>query len=193
MFKFFVYFKFIHLSENLLESVVYKNQQDLATVLSHLERSFHSMLTNNLTKDASEFVSALKTWDMIVRFARAHNAPLPSFFLRFLASHDSWIEFILVGQIFSYPSDQVDEIKYVIKNSIFLFCVKLITNSFQMLDIIRLFENFNIREHLLLSLNNPHLLSSNSSVETLEVKSQDSRQSLYFKIGVKRNVSRSLN
>ena len=98
----------INFLENLLESVVYKNQQDLATVLLYLERSFNSILTTNLIKEVVEFVSALKTWDIIVRFARAHNASLPTSLLRFLAMHDAWIEFILVGQIFSYPSDQVN-------------------------------------------------------------------------------------
>lgn len=87
---------------------MYKNQQDLMTVLSHLERSFNSSLIINLIKEPREFVLALKTWDIIVRFARAHNATIPTLFLKFLASHDMWFEYILVGQIFSYPSEQVN-------------------------------------------------------------------------------------
>lgn len=151
---------------NLLESVVYKDQEDLITVLSYLERGFNLSLITNLIKEPREFVSALKTWDIIVRFARAHNATIPTLFLEFLASNDMWFEYLLVGQIFSYPSEQI-------------------------LEKIVLFKNPNLREHLILSLNNPYLLSSNPIEEDSKVKTQDSRQSLYNKIGVKQNSPES--
>lgn len=93
---------------NLLENVVYKNQTDLKTVISYLEQSFQKHLLNKiLTRNDEQFVEALKTWDIIVRFAQVHNCILPDILLKYLADHDLWFEFVAVSHIFAYPINQV--------------------------------------------------------------------------------------
>ncbi|XP_012135133.2 spatacsin isoform X4 [Megachile rotundata] len=150
---------------NLLENIVYKNEDDLKTVMSHLENSFKTNFTENIIEDSQQFVKILKIWDVIVRFARAHNFPLPVSLLTFLANHNYWFEFTLVSDIFAYPLDQVLE------------------NAKYMEDTI-------LGEHLLTCLSNTHLTKCQSAVcSEHKVKSRDVRQSLYYKIGVKQSGS----
>jgi hypothetical protein len=94
--------------EGLLRSIIYNNNHhDLQLVLNYLERSFNSYLNAKMINDSNEFIEALCTWDVIVRFAKIHNASLPTSLLKFLASLDAWFQFVLVGQIFSYSIQQV--------------------------------------------------------------------------------------
>ncbi|XP_011500198.1 PREDICTED: spatacsin [Ceratosolen solmsi marchali] len=145
--------------ESLLRSVIYNNHHhDLQLVLSYLERSFHSCLNTKMIKDSNEFIDALCTWDVIVRFAKIHNASLPISLLKFLASIDAWFEFVLVGHIFSYPIHQ-------------------------MLQCVQNFESIALREHLLLSLNNnqlldKHLFNENENVKDNGIEENDSFQEL---------------
>ncbi|XP_001601258.1 spatacsin [Nasonia vitripennis] len=155
--------------ENLLESVIYNNHQDLKQVLNYLETSFHSRLDMQMINNNEEFIQALCTWDVIVRFARMHNTSLPTSLLKFLASHDAWFEFILVGHIFGYPINQITE------------CVQN-------------FDSISLKEHLLLSLNNPQLLrqslsNGNHKLKNEKIRERDSRQTLYNEIGVKYSTS----
>jgi len=93
---------------NLLENVVYKNQTDLISVISYLEQSFQKHLLDKiLTRNSEQFIEALKTWNIIVRFAQVHNCVLPDTLLKYLADHDLWFEFIAVSHIFAYPINQV--------------------------------------------------------------------------------------
>lgn len=98
-----------HSTGNLLENVVYKNHQtDLKFVISYLEQSFQKHLLDKiLLHNSEQFVEALKTWEIIVRFAQVHNCVLPDILLRYLADHDLWFEFIAVSHIFAYPINQV--------------------------------------------------------------------------------------
>ncbi|XP_014476874.1 PREDICTED: spatacsin [Dinoponera quadriceps] len=141
---------------NLLENVIYKNLHDLKSVMSYLEQSFQKhLLDDTLTSDDIQFVEALRTWDIIVRFARVHNSTLPSILLKYLANHDLWFEFVTVSQIFAYPTKQV-------------------------LENAKLFDNASIREHLLTCLSNSKLSKAQPCNE-LKLKSRDSRHSLYNK------------
>lgn len=93
---------------NLLENVVYKNQTDLMSVISYLEQSFQKHLLDKiLTRNNEQFIEALKTWDIIVRFAQVHNCVLPDTLLKYLADHDLWFEFVAVSHIFAYPANRV--------------------------------------------------------------------------------------
>ncbi|XP_018364335.1 PREDICTED: spatacsin isoform X1 [Trachymyrmex cornetzi] len=149
---------------NLLENVVYKNQTDLKTVMLYLEQSFQKYLVDK-TFDNAQFVETLKTWDIIVRFARVHNCVLPEILLKYLVDHDLWFEFVAVCDIFSYPKAQV-------------------------LENTKLFNNASIREHLLTCLSNDKLSKSEPYNE--KTKSQDPRQSSsrqHKKVGTKENKS----
>ncbi|XP_014213188.1 spatacsin [Copidosoma floridanum] len=126
--------------EKLLESIVYNNEKDLRLVLSYLERSFDSHLNAETIEDKDRFFQALRTWDLVVRFAGAHNTSLPTSLLKFLARHDCWFEFVLVGQIFAYPAHQ-------------------------MIDCAQFFDNASLREHLLLALSNSRLGNSSSECQ----------------------------
>lgn len=87
---------------------MYKKQTDLKSVISYLEQSFQKHLLDKiLTRDNELFVEALKTWDIIVRFAQVHNCVLPDMLLKYLANHDLWFEFVAVSHIFTYPTNQV--------------------------------------------------------------------------------------
>ncbi|KAL6426524.1 hypothetical protein ACFW04_009151 [Cataglyphis niger] len=141
---------------NLLENVVYKKQTDLKSVISYLEQSFQKHLLNKiLTRNDEQFVEALKTWDIIVRFAQVHNCVLPDILLKYLADHDLWFEFVAVSHIFAYPINQV-------------------------LENVQLFNNASIREHLLMCFNNSKLSKSEPCNEQ---KSRDARQSRQRKVG----------
>lgn len=94
-------------SESLLESVMYNNERDLKTILNYLEQSYRGLLTKNLIENEDEFAKALMQWNIIVQFARSHNATIPVSLLNFFASHNAWMEFLLVCHIFSYPMEQV--------------------------------------------------------------------------------------
>ncbi|XP_078044398.1 LOW QUALITY PROTEIN: spatacsin [Augochlora pura] len=150
---------------NLLENIIYENKNDLKTVISYFEDSFREDVSVTSIEDSQQFVHVLKIWDIIVRFARSHGSTLPTSFIKFLANHDHWFEFLLVCQIFSYPMDQV-------------------------LDNVKYFEDAIIREHLLTCLTNPRLTKVQSAVHTdQKIKSRDVRQPLYHKIGVKQSES----
>lgn len=87
---------------------MYKNQTDLKSVISYLEQSFQKhLLDKTFMCDNTQFVEALKIWDVIVRFARVHNHVLPDTLPKYLADHDLWFEFIAVCHIFAYPKIQV--------------------------------------------------------------------------------------
>lgn len=86
---------------------MYRNEDNLKTVISYLENSFQTNYTENLINDSQQFIKVLKIWDIIVRFAKAHNFPLPISLLKFLASQNHWFEFVLVCHIFNYPLNQV--------------------------------------------------------------------------------------
>ncbi|XP_015111289.1 spatacsin isoform X2 [Diachasma alloeum] len=117
---------------DLLESVAYQNTKDLEILLNHLEQSFAVEFTSVSMSNVSDFVQSLKSWEFVVRFARAHNALFPVSFLKYLARGNHWFEFVLVGNIFRYPLEQV------LENAAY-------------------FEDPTIREHLLISLSNSHL------------------------------------
>ncbi|XP_031835040.1 spatacsin isoform X2 [Nomia melanderi] len=150
---------------NLLENVIYKNENDLNTVMSYLENSFKKNIRENLVENSQQFVNILKIWDVIVRFAKIHNFSLPTCLLKSLARQNQWFEFLLVCQTFSYPLNQV-------------------------LDNAKYFEDMIIKEHLLTCLNNAQLIKSQSAIHSdQKIKSRDVRQSLYYKIGVKQSGS----
>ncbi|KAF3424657.1 hypothetical protein E2986_01902 [Frieseomelitta varia] len=150
---------------NLLENIMYRNEDDLKTVISYLESSFQTNCTENLINNSQQFIKILKIWDIIVRFAKAHNFPLPISLLKFLASQNHWFEFVLVCHIFNYPLNQV-------------------------LENTKYFEDTVLREHLLTCLCNIQLTKSQLAAHSEQkIKSRDVRQSLYYKIGVKQSGS----
>lgn len=98
----------LYVTGNLLENVVYKNQNDLKAVISYIEQSFQKLLLDKtITSDSVRFIQALRTWDIVVRFAQSHNCILPNMLPKYLASHDLWFEYIAVCDIFAYPTKQV--------------------------------------------------------------------------------------
>ncbi|XP_074094881.1 spatacsin [Cotesia typhae] len=137
---------------DLLESITYHNSpKDLAIITNYLEDSFKNECITSMS-NVSEFISALKSWDFIVQFSCIHNTKFPSLFLKYLAKNNFWFEFVLVGHIFGYPLEQI-------------------------FDKAELFKNKNIREHLLISLNNSHLLAETYSRVNLPlIKLPDTRQ-----------------
>ncbi|CAD6223033.1 GSCOCG00005360001-RA-CDS [Cotesia congregata] len=119
-----------------------------ATAANYIKTKLDLPISNNV----SEFISALKSWDFIVQFSCIHNTKFPSLFLKYLAKNNYWFEFVLVGHIFGYPLEQI-------------------------FDKAELFKNKNIREHLLISLNNSHLLAETYSRVNLPlIKLPDTRQ-----------------
>ncbi|XP_039304859.1 spatacsin isoform X2 [Solenopsis invicta] len=151
---------------NLLENVVYKNQTDLKSVILYLEQSFQKYLADEaFTCDSAQFVEALKMWDIIIRFARVHNCGLPDTLPKYLADRDLWFEFIVVCHIFAYPVIQV-------------------------LENAKLFNNANVREHLLTCLSNDKLGKflpyDEQKTESHNTKQSSSKQR---KIGAKGNES----
>ncbi|PBC28068.1 Spatacsin [Apis cerana cerana] len=150
---------------NLLENIIYGNEDDLKTVMAYLESSFQKNFVESLINDSQQFINILKIWDVIVRFARMHNFSLPISLLKFLANQNYWFEFVLVCQIFNYSLNQV-------------------------LENTKHFEDTILREHLLTCLCNVQLMKSQLAVYSEQkIKSRDVRQSLYYKIGVKQNES----
>ncbi|XP_035737182.1 spatacsin-like isoform X2 [Vespa mandarinia] len=149
--------------EHLLESIMFKNQNNLQTIMLYLENSFQSYLNDNVINEVTMFFDALRTWEFIVQFARTHDFFLPDTLLKYLAQKDLWFEFILVGHVFAYPTSQI-------------------------LTLAKEFQNINIREHLLTCLNteSTNVVLLHSKHET-KLKSRDARQSLYCKIGLKQN------
>ncbi|XP_034936276.1 spatacsin [Chelonus insularis] len=119
---------------DLLESVTYQNSKNLAILMSHLERSFKNECDNVSINDVDKFITVLKSWNLIIQFASLHNTIYPSLFLKYFARNKLWFEFVLVGHIFSYPLEQ------------------LLENAAE-------FKDLNIREHLLISLSNSHILA----------------------------------
>ncbi|XP_023290455.1 spatacsin isoform X2 [Orussus abietinus] len=146
--------------ESLLEAVLYQSEKALKSVLSYFEKSLVSRLTILLINDSAQFVCALRKWEILVRFAQIHGATLPDGLLKFLANHNFWFEFLLVGQIFAYPVDQ-------------------------MMKTTRYFQDSNVRDHLMAALGNPRLLKTELIVhENQKFKSRDPRQLLFPKIGL---------
>ncbi|XP_047365730.1 spatacsin isoform X2 [Vespa velutina] len=148
--------------EHLLESIMFKNQNNLQTIMLYLENSFQSYLNDNVTNEVTMFFDALRTWEFIVQFARTHDFFLPDTLLKYLAQKDLWFEFILVGHVFAYPTSQI-------------------------LTLAKEFQNINIREHLLTCLNTESTNVLLHSKHETKLKSRDARQSLYCKIGLKQN------
>ncbi|XP_053975278.1 spatacsin isoform X1 [Hylaeus volcanicus] len=150
---------------NLLENVIYKDETAIKTIMSYLENSFQKNFNEYLVDDSQQFVSILKIWDFIVRFAKAHNYSLPTSLLKFLANQNHWFQFVTVCQIFAYPLNQV-------------------------LENTKHFGDEIIKEHLLTLLSNTQLTKSQSTIHgDQKIKSRDTRQSLYYKIGVKQSGS----
>lgn len=144
---------------------MYNDTSDLNILSSYLDRCFKRRLTETLKEDTSELISAIKDWESNVRFAQAHSAPLPDTFLEYLAKRELCFEFLLVGQIFAYPLDQ-------------------------MLKLARKFSNPNVKGHLLTCLKNSSpSRESGISLTSRERKSRDSRQSLYAKNLLRHSVS----
>ncbi|XP_076176182.1 spatacsin isoform X3 [Ptiloglossa arizonensis] len=142
---------------DLLENVMYKDTNDIKTVMSYLENSFQKNLTEDLVENSQQFIIVLKLWDVLVRFAKAHNYSLPVSLLQFLANQNHWFEFILVCQIFAYPLSQVLESTKHFKDAI-------------------------VREHLLTCLSNTKLSKLQSAIhDDQKIKSRDARQSLNYK------------
>ncbi|KAL0117009.1 hypothetical protein PUN28_010108 [Cardiocondyla obscurior] len=138
---------------NLLENVVYKSQTDVRSVITYLEQSFQKhFLSDTFMCDNTKFIEALKMWDVIVRFARVHNYALPDMLPKYLADNDLWFEFIAVCHIFSYPITQ-------------------------MMENAKLFNNANIREHLLTCLTNDKLSEAQPNLNNKQkMKFHDTRQ-----------------
>ncbi|XP_046417666.1 spatacsin isoform X2 [Neodiprion fabricii] len=148
----------------LLESVVYKNASDLKTLSSHLEHCFKQHLKETIEENPCELITAIKDWDLNIKFAQTHKTLLPESFLEYLVQRELCFEFLLVGQIFDYPIDQ-------------------------MLRLVKKLANPSIKGHLLACLDNPNLCSGDSiNFVDRQLKSRDSRQFLYSKIGL-RNCS----
>lgn len=150
-----------------LETVMYNNPADLNALTLNLERCFKLRITGTLEEDPQELIAAIKDWDLNVAFARAHNASLPQILLEYFVERDLWFEFLLLGQIYAYPVEQ-------------------------MLKLAKKLSNPNVRDHLLACLNNPSL-SSGPVIHPAdrELKGHDSRQSLYSRIGVRQSDSHS--
>lgn len=149
----------------------------MAIITNYLEDSFKNECITSMS-NVSEFISALKSWDFIVQFSCIHNTKFPSLFLKYLAKNNFWFEFVLVGHIFGYPLEQVNY-KYVSLNYSFFKNNNMIIYFFlfQIFDKAELFKNKNIREHLLISLNNSHLLAETYSRVNLPlIKLPDTRQ-----------------
>ncbi|XP_017759699.1 PREDICTED: spatacsin [Eufriesea mexicana] len=154
---------------NLLENIMYRNEDDLKIIMFHFESNFQKNFSNNLIEDSQQFVNVLQTWDVIVRFAGAHNFPSPISLLKLLASQNYWFEFILVCHIFNYPLNQI-------------------------LENITYFDDTILREHLLTCLCNIQLTKSQLAVcNEQKIKSRDVRQSLYYKIGVQQSGLHTLD
>ncbi|KAF7381387.1 hypothetical protein HZH66_013781 [Vespula vulgaris] len=147
---------------HLLESIMFKNQNNLQTIMLYLENSFQSYLNDNVINELTLFFDALKTWKFIVQFARTHDFFLPDTLLKYLAQKDLWFEFILVGHFFAYSTSQI-------------------------LTLAKEFQNINIREHLLTCLNTESTSVLLHSKYETKLKSRDVRQFLYCKIGLKQN------
>ncbi|KAK2583208.1 hypothetical protein KPH14_009228 [Odynerus spinipes] len=133
----------------LLESTMFKNQDNLQTIMTHLENSFQSYLNDDITSEATLFFDVLKTWEFIVQFALTHDCSLPDTLLKYLAQQNLWFEFVLVAHIFAYPMSQI-------------------------LSLAKEFQNIHIREHIFTFLDNrqPTYISAHSKYET-KLKSRD--------------------
>ncbi|XP_043488145.1 spatacsin [Polistes fuscatus] len=150
----------------LLESIMFKNQVNLQTVILYLEKSFQSYLNDSTISENTLFFDALRIWEFIIQFARTHDSSLPDTLLKYLAQKDLWFEFVLVGHIFNYPTSQI-------------------------LTLAKEFQNINIREHLLTCFNTESTsILSHPKYET-KLKFRDVRQFLYCKIGLKQTESTS--
>lgn len=97
----------LNFQDDLLESVAYGNPKDLDLLLNHLEQGFAVEFPSVSMDNVADFVQGLKSWDLIVRFARAHNTSLPASLLKCFAQENHWFEFALVGNIFRYSLEQV--------------------------------------------------------------------------------------
>lgn len=158
-------------------NILFQSGMDVDNVISlflNVERDpsvIQTLLDENLVKfidfsdmmsSGNEFVKAVKTYDVVVKFSRLHNLPLPESFLRHLTQHNLWFPFLLYAQIKNYP---VEQIKQICSN----------------------FKNPNLREHIVHSV----LHDIQVDATNVLMKQRDSRQYFLSKIGVRRTISQA--
>ncbi|XP_066592873.1 spatacsin isoform X2 [Prorops nasuta] len=148
---------------NLFKTTIQNNKKNLKTIITYLEKSIEKLFeSEDILTDLNKFIDMLKIWEVIVKFAHAHNEPLiPDQILKSLAQSNCWLEFIIAAQMFAYP------LKQVLKN-------------------ITLFSDANIRFHLS-TCYTKLLVSHVPSVE--KSKGRDVKQPPYYRIDMKQTES----
>ncbi|XP_066259564.1 spatacsin isoform X2 [Euwallacea similis] len=112
-----------------------------------------------LKESGSEFIKAVNTYEIAIKFSRMHNLPLPESFLRNLSQHNLWLPFLLYAEMKNYPVMQIKEL-----------CSH--------------FKNPSLREHIVHSvMHDIHIEKPN-----VLMKERDSRKYLLSKLGVRRSL-----
>ncbi|XP_066152206.1 spatacsin isoform X2 [Euwallacea fornicatus] len=112
-----------------------------------------------LKESGSNFIKAVNTYEIAIKFSRMHNLPLPESFLRNLSQQNLWFPFLLYAEMKNYPVIQIKEL-----------CSH--------------FKNPSLREHIIHSvMHDIHIEKPN-----LLMKERDSRKYLLSKLGVRRSL-----
>lgn len=62
------------------------------------------------------FIEAIKSYDILIRFAIHYNLKFPELFLKQCASHNMWLPFLILAQIRNYPIEQIKATLQSLKN-----------------------------------------------------------------------------
>ncbi|XP_050294548.1 spatacsin [Anthonomus grandis grandis] len=161
-----------HLRISLMAAnILHQSGVDMHNVISlfldNNPQIIQTLLDENLVKffqfsrsiSGGEFVRAVKTFDLVIKFSTLHNLPLPESFLRNLAQNNLWLPFLLYAQMKNYPIEQMKELCSNIKSP-------------------------NLLEHVIHSvLHDIHVDETN-----VLMRERDPRKYLLSKIGVRRTV-----
>nr|CAI5834396.1 unnamed protein product [Callosobruchus analis] len=137
-------------------------EKDSSIILNSLEECVVEKINFEFTSGAA-FVDAIKTYDIVVKFAACYNIKLPEMFLTACASNNWWLSFLIFAQLNNYPIEQI----------------KLAVQSF---------KNANLLEHISHSVTHDIHVEDQSVL----MRERDSRKYLLSKIGLRKSIE-SLN
>ncbi|CAH2009110.1 unnamed protein product [Acanthoscelides obtectus] len=137
-------------------------EKDAHSILNSLEECILEKINFEFTNGAA-FVDAIKTYNIVVKFATCYNLKLPEMFLTACASNNWWLSFLTFAQLNNYPIEQI----------------KLAVQSFR---------NANLLEHVSHSV----MHDIHVDDQSILMRERDSRKYLLSKIGLRKSID-SLN
>ncbi|CAG9762324.1 unnamed protein product [Ceutorhynchus assimilis] len=98
----------------------------------------------------SEFIKAIRLYDIVIKFSLLYSLPLPESFLRHLAQNNLWLPFLIYAQIKNYPIDDIKKMCSHFKNpNILEHVVHSVLNDIQVDETNVLMKQRDVRKHWL--------------------------------------------